>query len=208
MNYKWIYDSLISKAVDRAWSKSTAPCYIEIHHIIPKCLSGTNHKKNLVSLTASEHFVAHQLLAKIYPDNIKLAYALNSLSRKSSGQIRNNKQYAWIKNKLSKIRSDNWKGDLNPGKYKTDETKMKISLSGKGNTNAKGSKRTLEQNKYNSERQAKTHYMIDPIGNSITIIGMRSYCLKNSLNVSHMCSVSAGREKQYKGWTKQSMELQ
>lgn len=104
--------------------------------------------------------------------------------------------------------SNLWKTNANPGKNKSDETKTKIALAGIGNTNAKGSKRTAEQNKRNSERQSKTHYMIDPTGNNITIVGMRSYCLKNSLNISHMCAVSAGREKQYKGWTKQPIELE
>lgn len=35
---------LMEKAVDRNWSRSTAPCYVEVHHVIPKCLGGTINK--------------------------------------------------------------------------------------------------------------------------------------------------------------------
>ena len=34
---------------------------------LPKSFGGDNSKKNIVKLTAREHFVAHRLLAKIYP---------------------------------------------------------------------------------------------------------------------------------------------
>jgi hypothetical protein len=40
--------------------------YTERHHIQPKCLGGTDDHKNLVRLTAREHFVVHHLLTKIH----------------------------------------------------------------------------------------------------------------------------------------------
>lgn len=43
--------------------------YYESHHILPKCLNGSNKKDNLVLLTAKEHFIAHKLLLEIYPNN-------------------------------------------------------------------------------------------------------------------------------------------
>ena len=61
--YKWYMD-LVTSAQQRNWTKDIAPCYVEKHHIIPKSLNGTNHKNNLVCLTAREHFVAHKLLVK------------------------------------------------------------------------------------------------------------------------------------------------
>ena len=33
--------------------------YSEKHHIIPRCLGGTNDKDNLIELTAREHCLAH-----------------------------------------------------------------------------------------------------------------------------------------------------
>ena len=38
----------------------------EEHHIIPRCLGGSDDKSNLVKLTAKEHFICHLLLTKIY----------------------------------------------------------------------------------------------------------------------------------------------
>jgi hypothetical protein len=64
MNYKKIYDNLISKGRNRVLN-----CYVERHHIIPKCMGGTDDEENLVELTPEEHYVAHQLLVKIYPKN-------------------------------------------------------------------------------------------------------------------------------------------
>jgi hypothetical protein len=71
MNYQRIYDQIIDRAKSRKLEG-----YREKHHIIPKCLGGTNEKQNLVELTAREHFVCHQLLIFIYPRSKKIAYAL------------------------------------------------------------------------------------------------------------------------------------
>ena len=40
--------------------------YKERHHIIPKCMGGTNDETNLIDLYAREHFDAHKMLAEIY----------------------------------------------------------------------------------------------------------------------------------------------
>jgi hypothetical protein len=47
--------------------RNSFPCkeeLAEIHHIIPKSLGGSNSKKNLVVLSAREHYIAHKLLTK------------------------------------------------------------------------------------------------------------------------------------------------
>ena len=49
--------------------------YKERHHIIPKCMNGSNDKDNLIDLYAKEHFIAHKLLAKENPCNFSLACA-------------------------------------------------------------------------------------------------------------------------------------
>lgn len=96
MNYKKIYDSLIERAKNRKLE-----CYTEQHHIIPRCLNGSNDKLNLVDLTPEEHYLAHQLLIKIYQDEPKLVYAAIMMipNRKS------NKLYGWIKRRHSQYKS-------------------------------------------------------------------------------------------------------
>jgi hypothetical protein len=71
MNYQRIYNQIINQAKNRKLEG-----YKEKHHIVPKCLGGSNDKENLVELTAREHFLCHRLLCEIYPNNDKLWYAL------------------------------------------------------------------------------------------------------------------------------------
>jgi 5-methylcytosine-specific restriction endonuclease McrA len=61
MNYKKIYERII----DRARSRDLLS-YKERHHIIPRCLGGSDDISNLVDLTPEEHYVCHQLLVKIH----------------------------------------------------------------------------------------------------------------------------------------------
>ena len=75
MDYIKIYKQLIERAQLENRTKSSS-IYFESHHIMPKCLGGTNEKFNLVLLTPKEHFIAHKLLCEIYPTTDKLQYAL------------------------------------------------------------------------------------------------------------------------------------
>ncbi len=77
MDHKKIHDNIIEKARSEHREKYTGH-YYERHHIVPRCLGGTDDSDNLVLLTAREHFLVHWLLTKIYPEEILLVYALNS----------------------------------------------------------------------------------------------------------------------------------
>lgn len=81
MDYKRIYDSLMSVAIERAWSKGSMPL-LERHHIVPKSAGGDNSKSNLVYLTPREHFVAHKLLWKCSPTRANL-FAYIAMTRMS-----------------------------------------------------------------------------------------------------------------------------
>lgn len=96
MNYEKIYDILISKAQNRILET-----YTETHHIVPKCIGGTDNINNLVELTPEEHYLAHQLLVKIYPQN-------HSLVKAAAMMIPNrpsNKMYGWLKRRFAKAQS-------------------------------------------------------------------------------------------------------
>jgi hypothetical protein len=95
MDYKKIYDSLIERGKNRL---NTGKLYYESHHIIPRCMNGTDEQYNLVYLTPEEHYIAHQLLIKIYPDNLKLAHAANMMCVNRT----TNKLYGWVRRRLSK----------------------------------------------------------------------------------------------------------
>jgi hypothetical protein len=85
--YSLWYTALVTNAALRGWTKKTASGYVEIHHIIPRSLGGTDIKTNLVHLTAREHYIAHALLWKmlfVAPFHKKMVYALNSMANKVS----------------------------------------------------------------------------------------------------------------------------
>lgn len=84
MNYERIYRQLISRSRENNRNKDEG-VYYESHHIIPKCIGGLNESDNLVLFTAREHFIAHWLLTKIYPDNPKIIFAFNCFSLKKYG---------------------------------------------------------------------------------------------------------------------------
>lgn len=69
MNYEKIYNELVEKAKVRGLDKSKHEGYFEIHHILPKSLGGSDDRSNLVMFTGREHFIAHMLLWKAYPES-------------------------------------------------------------------------------------------------------------------------------------------
>lgn len=138
MDYRLHYDRLIFRARNRQLSG-----YSECHHIIPRCMGGTNDKINLVNLTAREHFVAHQLLVKIYPGNRSLVFAARMMTFKSPdhyGERSNNRLYSWLKERhiIAKI-----------GTTHSAETKLKMSQSAKGKPKTEEAKRNMRKPKQN-----------------------------------------------------------
>ena len=81
MNYLKIYSELVEKARNRN-KKETG---WERHHIIPRCLGGSFKKDNIVVLKPREHYIAHYLLCRIYPENAKLSCALWFMSQLNTG---------------------------------------------------------------------------------------------------------------------------
>lgn len=77
--YERWYFSIINKAKERTKSDT-----YEKHHIVPKCLKGTNDPSNLVKLTPKEHFVCHVLLTRMTTgmDRAKMFYSLKAFSMK------------------------------------------------------------------------------------------------------------------------------
>lgn len=103
MNYKTIYDDLV-RTRDKLERKEQ---YTEEHHIIPRCLGGSDNKENLVSLTAREHLIAHKLLCRIYPSETKLKIALlYMITSKRYGDKMTSREYEKLRQEVSKARID------------------------------------------------------------------------------------------------------
>ena len=61
MLYHGLYYGIIKNA-KKAQRVKGKGIYYESHHIVPKCLNGSNASYNLVLLTGREHFVCHYFL--------------------------------------------------------------------------------------------------------------------------------------------------
>lgn len=83
MNYSKIYKDLVRKSTNSKRTKSSTT-YYESHHILPKSLGGSNNKSNLVLLTSREHFVAHKLLTKMYPESWEMKFALFMMAQENT----------------------------------------------------------------------------------------------------------------------------
>lgn len=117
MDYARIYNELIIKR-----KRDGVIGYSEKHHIIPRCVGGTDDSTNLVRLTAREHYVAHSLLVYMYKDTqyySKLVHAFMLMSTCSStNQLRTFKVNSRLYNSLKKIHA----------------SRMSMLQSGKGNS--------------------------------------------------------------------------
>jgi len=76
--YLKIYIKLIDKFKQSKSMGTTGNVYCEAHHILPKCLGGSDLEENIVNLPVRYHIMAHYLLTVIYPEVncLKLALAL------------------------------------------------------------------------------------------------------------------------------------
>jgi hypothetical protein len=110
LNYALHYKRLIAKARGR----TQTPLCAERHHVVPRCIGGANDTSNLVDLTPEEHYVAHQLLTKIYPHVHGLAYAVVKMAKQCTG----NKAYGWLRRNLL-------------GRPKSEESRRRMAASGR-----------------------------------------------------------------------------
>ena len=132
MNYQKVYDALIQKRIQNPAIK-TGPGTIEVHHILPKSMGGSNDKSNLVSLTPKEHFVSHHLLWKIHNnDKMFLAFWYMSNTKKSikiTSRIYQNLRIRfgqWISNHVYTERERINRSNAQIGHFVSEETKQKI----------------------------------------------------------------------------------
>jgi hypothetical protein len=141
----WYY-GIISNAKSRnitTKKQATASLgYVERHHVIPKCMAGTNQPDNLVYLTGHEHFVCHLLLIRMVQSEFKskLVYAAWQQSRPSTYKpVRiTGRTYEYLRKQLSLSYT---------GRTLKESTKEKLSMVRKGKP---GHKHTLEHKAYMS----------------------------------------------------------
>lgn len=143
MDYAHHYNRLIERAQNRV-----IETYTERHHIIPRCLGGNDGPDNIVRLTAEEHYVAHQLLVKMHPDDHRLLWALSSMTHATKRMKRSlNKRYGWLRRRFATAMIDRFAGKPLSAEHRaklseaakrrkrrphSDEAKAKMSAAAKG----------------------------------------------------------------------------
>jgi hypothetical protein len=183
-----IYQNRYEKLVTH-YKNNMESGYCEKHHIIPKCMGGTDELENLVLLPAKAHYIAHLLLCKIYPENKKIlhAFAAMSLSSKNHKRKMNSNMYL----KMRMARSNAMKGVPRPEhvkeklrvpkknkenykKPKSEEHAQKISLAltGKKKTKDHIEKMILSQRKFQEQRTQEMHDRIQHFRNLFVQSGL------------------------------------
>jgi group I intron endonuclease len=121
--------------------------YHESHHVIPKCMGGSDEKNNLVDLFAREHFEAHRLLALENPQNEKIVYAWHAMAFMKNDCHQRYELTSEEFEEVRKAHSAAMSGENNPnygltgenhylyGTHRSEETKNKISEANKGENN-------------------------------------------------------------------------
>lgn len=127
MDYQRIYNEFIA---DRIEKQNSLTGYFEKHHIKPRSHGGSNSKNNIVKLSASDHYFAHKLLAKIYGGGMIRALVLMSRPLSNSAKFKKTrKDYEYVRKHHSDYLKRMNKGENNPrfGKKCTDKTKRLIA---------------------------------------------------------------------------------
>lgn len=190
MNYKKIYNSFIS---DRLNKESEITGYFERHHITPKSLGGGDGPDNIIKLTASDHFFAHLLLAKIHGGKMYLAlmFMCNANSNSAKGFKAKRLQFETCKKNVSKFLKIRMKGSKNPfyGRAHEPETIRRMIDT---RVQVKGS----DHHEYNHE---KVEYRNIKTG-EILKCTRNDFCKKTGLNHRPVSAISNGVRKTHKNW--------
>ena len=166
--YKVWHDNIIAKAKARKEDG-----IYERHHIIPRCLKGSNKSFNIVKLTPREHFIVHMLLCKFTTGYArhKMIFAFQAMANikckgrtyKVNGKIAEKLKLEFrklltgrkfkkeTKLKMSKIRK---------GRKLTEEHKKKIGIAGLGR---KQSKETIAKRVAKLKGQKRSQEIRDAI---------------------------------------------
>lgn len=113
MDYSRIYDEFI---IDRQNNLPDEEEYYEVHHIVPRCMGGSDEAENLVKLRPEDHFFAHLLLAKVHGGKMISALHLMTVSSRNhwGRRFSSRRAYALARRIVAKQQAIIWSADGNP----------------------------------------------------------------------------------------------
>ena len=112
------YEEFINNILETRGRFACGDEYHERHHIVPRCVGGTNDEYNLIDLFAREHFIAHKMLAEENPNEEGLLYAWWCMSIQTNEHTKERYQltaeeYEEVRTKFASLMSDKMSGDGN-----------------------------------------------------------------------------------------------
>jgi hypothetical protein len=201
MNYKKHYELLIERGKNRVLDG-----YVERHHIMPQCMGGSDERENLVQLTPEEHYVAHQLLLKIYPDVVGLASATQLMTVHHTDSRTTNKLFGWIRKKCAidaSIKMTKWHEDNEHprgflGKNHTSDIKNQIAKTTKESKIESVGIRVYAYNldgtfykEFRTLTECAEHLGSSPINVSTTAQGIHGHCKGKQLRFEYYDSIES-----------------
>lgn len=114
MDYQRIYGEFIADRIARPPAHSE---YVEVHHILPRCMGGTDDPGNLIRLRPEDHFFAHVLLAKGHEMFALWSAVIVMHGRGKRPTIFRRKSrltYGWARRRYSRLCTDIRRGQSNP----------------------------------------------------------------------------------------------
>lgn len=126
--WEMTYEKFINNILETRGRNGCGDEYHETHHIVPKCMGGTNDKENLIDLFAREHFEAHRLLALENPNVRGLIYAWWCMSIQTNQYTKERYRITAEEYEEARIAVAN----LQTGTHLSEETKQKLSDALKG----------------------------------------------------------------------------
>ena len=216
MDYLDKYIDLMETAKARGWTKKTAPVYTEGHHILPRSWMPNNY---IVQLTAKEHFVAHRLLAKAFPEDQAMAMAYWMMcSMKTDKQVRDFKvtssQFSYARESMSNAVRQSKIGsklsdvtkrkisEIKKGSKLSAETKSKMSKSHMGKTITDATRAKLSKSNSGSNNSMFDHKVynwshVDHGVVSSTRTDLNNKYETDSISLGRLLS---GKIKSHRGW--------
>lgn len=127
------YEKWYADIIENAKNRTLLDNEKEVHHILPRCLGGTDDTNNLASLTSREHFVCHWLLTKIHTGQArnKMINALYMMRAEGPNQKRyhtkiTSRVYEKLRNEYRAYISNLNKGRKQPLEEKVKQLKAQI----------------------------------------------------------------------------------
>lgn len=174
MDYKKLYDNLISSRKDEKLKNGE---YYENHHIIPRCLGGSDDCSNLIKLTFREHFIAHWLLCKIHKTVPAIQYGFLCMLRKqpNGDRVLNSRMFETIKRNYTEFKKWHIKY-FNPGKTENARKAARKRMKEKNPM-------TLDPSKNRTAQPIRVHFYD---GTTKDFSYAKQYCLESALPYATM----------------------